>query len=120
MEYGTILEFELAQLAESEDSETRQKAAQNPNTPPDVLAKLANDTDEWVRCAVACNENAPKDLLASLANNTPWVRAAVANNPSTPHDVLVKLSHDAYPQVQWNAEQSIRRIPSASATGYMI
>ena len=44
----------------------RYYAAENPNTPADVLTELAKDSEWYVRYYAARNPNTPADILTEL------------------------------------------------------
>ena len=85
----------LAKLADNENSDVRERVAENPSTPLEALAKLANDARWDIRQNVVRNPSVSSELLAKLANDEiRMVRHAVAKNPSTPPEVLAKLAND--------------------------
>jgi len=72
----------------------KEKLAEDPNTPEDILRELAKDKDEdwWVRAYVASNPNTPDDVLRALAKDEHWpVRQEVAKNPKVSSKILVSL-----------------------------
>ena len=67
----------------------RDKIAQNPNAPPEMLASLAKDAegnaDSYAHYFIAANRNTPPEILTLIAKNgREGDRARVARNPNTP------------------------------------
>jgi len=92
----------------------KEKLAEDPNTPEDILRELAKDKDEdwWVRAYVASNPNTPDDVLRALAKDKEWaVRGLVASNPNTFEDTLLYLATDINNGVRVNVAKN----PKASS-----
>ena len=98
-------EVGLRHLAGSPFPRYRWAAAENPNTPPDVLDALASDVERvpgryighWnpIRMAVAANPGTPVEVISRLATDDHAdVRWFAAANPRTPIDVLEALAGD--------------------------
>ncbi len=96
---------ELRELAGSDVDQFRYAAAEDPDTPADVLEVLADDDGakpgryigHWIpiRSAVAANRSTPTPTVARLAGDPdPRVRASAADNPGCPVDVLRLLVDD--------------------------
>ena len=100
-------------MVDSDDNQYDPRAAQNKNTPKDLLIKLAEiPQDVWdkildkipeawdsgigrIRSKIAHNPNTPKETLRKLSEDkNSSVRAKVAFNPNTPKDILIKLSEE--------------------------
>lgn len=70
-------------------------AAQNPNTPPEILETLSKDPSDNIRTMVAGNPSTPPSVLGGLARDiSEAVRGAVAANPSTMGETIAWLSDD--------------------------
>ena len=78
----------------------KNKVAQNPSTPVEVLRKLAPNYHWQVRMYVAKNPSTPEDVLRNLAKDEDWgVRGNVAQNPKVSSKLLV---------MQFEYEKSLR------------
>ena len=85
----------------------RYYAAENPNTPADVLTELTKDSDFGVRRNAVGNPNTPVDVLTELAKDRDWrVRRNAAGNPNTPVDVLTELAKDRDCDVRYYAARN--------------
>jgi hypothetical protein len=99
-------------MVDSDDNQYDPRAAQNENTPKDILAKLAEvPQDLWdkildkmpeaqdigianIRAKIAHNPNTPKETLRKLSEedeNNHLLIASLARNPSAPREVLLKI-----------------------------
>lgn len=83
----------------------RIAAAEDPDSPPDVLAALAGDAHPDVLTAVAGNESVPAEILDGLAvaaaGELGWlIRYTVAVHPNTSADTLARLTGDPDPHVR--------------------
>ena len=67
-------------------------AAQDPDTPPEVLSLLARYSDIIVKEHVALNRSTPPEILEFLFHSCPKVFLALAQNPSSPPSVLSGLA----------------------------
>ena len=68
---------------------TKERQAQNPNTPTEILTLLARDKDEDVRWRVAQNPNTPPEILTILARDVDEVvRYWVERNPNSTREVI--------------------------------
>lgn len=73
----------------------RASAAEDPDTPAEVLARLAADTAASVRHAVATNPALPPETITMLADDPDMdVRRAVGRNPALRTNVLRELCRD--------------------------
>lgn len=77
----------------------RQKVAENPNTPPELLTKLSSDREGSVRIAVAKNPNTSPEILnkfSKLRGNSTYdlLRRYSGSNPNTPISTLKRLAND--------------------------
>lgn len=82
--------------AGARETEARERVAEDPNTPADVLTKLSTDSFTSVREHVAGNPNTPANVLTRMSTDfNSFVRWDVAMNPSAPADVLIELSTDS-------------------------
>ena len=94
----------LEQLAHSEVDRIRQRVAENPRTPIDVLELLSADRNVDVRIAVGTNPSTPDHLRYSLAfDEDPNVRLGLAEDVNTPLELIEKLMEDENPYVSCRA-----------------
>jgi hypothetical protein len=85
----------LIEMAHDYDWNKRAKAAENVDTPVEVLNILSRDENKYVRECVANNINTPTETLVRLSQDKSWcVRMVVARNQNIPAETLVELSHD--------------------------
>jgi len=83
----TLKEFKIQLALGSISLEEKNRMADNPNTPIEVLEKLSKDENEYVRYAIASNPNTPIEVLKRLSKDrSRFVRSNVANNPSYKRD----------------------------------
>ena len=86
----------LAKLSTDSFTSVREHVAGNPNTPANVLTRMSTDFNSFVRWDVAMNPSAPADVLTKMSTDPDeYVRRCVAKNPSTPPDSLIELSTDS-------------------------
>ena len=75
----------------------REKLANNPDTPPEVLDRLSCAPEIYLRLMIANNPNTPKSGLMRLAKNKEeFIRKSVAKNRNTPFTALKSLSRDRF------------------------
>lgn len=82
----------LRLLSRSRDQSLRAGAARNRNTPPEILEALSSQ-GFLIREKVAQNPSAPPELLARLVQDA-TLRSMIAQNPSTPSTILEQLATD--------------------------
>ncbi len=86
----------LEELANDPGIHIRATVARNKNTPIYILEELANEAEEWIKESLAENENTPVDILNRLAEDpSDLVRKKVATNKNTPASILKKLAKDS-------------------------
>ncbi|MGV0106635.1 hypothetical protein NSTCB13_05463 [Nostoc sp. DSM 114160] len=100
----------LKHLANHTDGYTRDRVAENPNTPPEALRKLASKQEAGEpRIFLGRNLNTPSDVLESLSKDRDKkVRISVAENPNTPLTILQYLANDTERNVAEAATRAIR------------
>ena len=75
----------------------REKLANNPDTPPEVLNRLSCALERHIRSMVVNNPNTPKSGLRRLARDKDeFIRKSVAKNRNTPFTALKSLSRDRF------------------------
>jgi len=80
----------------------RLNAAENPNTPPEILARLARSAYAGLRLKAAASKLSSLRALKRLTADENWqICKAVANNTSTPPAALKGLVKDADRTVRW-------------------
>ncbi len=85
----------IRKWASSQEVSTREKAALNPEAPPEILERLAEDEEWWIRACVCKNENAPVHVLRKLSKDPrPEVRSWASANEQTPHGALERLAEE--------------------------
>jgi hypothetical protein len=91
----------LKKWAKDKSEDVREKVAENPNCPADVVVTLAEDEGYSVREGVARNVNCPWELLERLADDEEGaIKWHVVWNPNCPVEVLVKLLYDKHSDVR--------------------
>jgi hypothetical protein len=86
----------LASLSSLRERETRHAVAVNPSTPEATLNQLAKDGDYWVRGGVASNNATPPETLRAMSTDKDnVVQDSLAQNSSTPIDLLQKMAGGA-------------------------
>ena len=89
-------------------SRVKQRLAENPVSPEDLLRLLARDKNPDVRAAVASNDNTPPDLLEELSlDEDVNVRLILANEIKLPVYLLEWLARDDNPYVADRAESTL-------------
>lgn len=97
----------LEQLAHSEVARIRQRVAENPGTPIDVLELLSSDRNVDVRIAVGTNPSTPEHIRYSLAfDEDPNVRLGLAEDVNTPLELIEKLVNDENAYVSCRAHDT--------------
>ncbi len=97
----------LEKLAHSEVDRIRQRVAENPRTPIDVLELLSEDRNVDVRIAVGTNPSTPEHIRYSLAfDEDPNVRLGLAEDVNAPLELIEKLVNDENPYVSCRAHDT--------------
>ncbi|MDX3072670.1 hypothetical protein [Streptomyces sp. MI02-7b] len=80
---------------ESTLHEIRQKALDNPATPPAAAARFAGHPSVLLRQALAARTDLPHEVYARLAEDpVPWVRERLADNPAIGEPLIRSLADD--------------------------
>ena len=89
----------LKKAADSRSFSERERAAGDPDSPPEELSKMLQDENFSVRQAAAANPNTPKLAKTAYFQKTAlseklWDRILSAQSPDCPPELLQKLSLD--------------------------
>ena len=96
----------LYKYANSPVSSVREIAAEDPDTPAELLIKLAKDEDELVVYDVATNPSTPKDILEDFSiNASSFVKLGLLQNEKISDEILQRLKKDKDESIAYAAEE---------------
>ena len=114
---------ELWSLYRSGCKRIKERIAENPLCPADLIDVLSNDIDADVKAALARNKSVGLSTLESLCDDDDInVRLSLAHEPSLPQFLLEKLSRDSNPYVCDSAERTLEILlleQSLKASGFV-
>lgn len=104
-------EITLMILSNDKNPKIRQRLAENPNSPLNILNKLLCDDCTEVRKALVDNPSVPAHMLELLVRDpSPDVRYALAECPALPERILLSLLRDENPYVANRATRTYQSL----------